>query len=723
MDVVTRIFRFLYRRKWWLILFPILSALAVAYLTKDIKNVYTSSTVIYTGVVSGYNLESSLSSRIDLAQTNNQMENFLNIISSYSTLQDISLKLYAQHMTYGDTLNDTKYIWASHFAPIYHHAPANVKALIDRSSYEKTLSNLKAASKNEYDNYIYGLFMWDFSYYGKKTLESIDVSRVRTSDMIEIKYTNDDPNVVYNTLILLTEEFLYQYSKIRDEETDKAIDYFQGELSRIEKLIKTAEDDQKKFSIDKKVINYDEQTKQMASIQSNFNIRMQEAKLALSTSQKVITELESKFGESLKQIKNNEELLERLEQVSSLSNQMALATIFHGSPDSTSNMSQSASYYAIQEELSEYESDIIENIDDYSRLTGSGEVLISKDIAMEWLKAVIENKTAAEEIAVLKNIESEINEMYESFSPIGIYLKQQDRLMTFLEKEYLSAIDNLNQAKLRKKNTQMNAANLKVMSPPQLPLSAEPTKRKEFVIAAGLGTFIFLLGIFIIMEIAGRTLRDRERAERLTGGKVISALPRKNGHKYKKYREEYMDMSIRTLSNNILSKIRYKERNIVNIISFSPNAGKSEIINNLASHWNTIGRKYRIVNWKDALNKNDREVMYPINMNDLLSFGVDKVILIEHRDLSNEIIQKEILQGAIINLLVLNSESSWKDTDKILYQSLIEQLGPNSQNLFICLNDASKSTVEEFTGQLPPYNFFTNLSNDIYNFGNTSSRR
>lgn len=724
MDIATKIFRFIYRWKWWLIFFPAIAVIAVWFLTKDMKRVYTSNTVIYTGVISGYNLESSLTSKVDLIQSNNQMENFINIIRSFTTLQNVSLKLYAQHLTYGDTLKDNRYIWSSHFSPIYHHAPKYIRDFVDRSSYTNTLDNFRKYAKNEYDNYLYGLFMWNYRYYGKETLEKIRVSRVKTSDMIEISYTNDDPNVVYNTLVLLNEEFLEQYSKIRDEETDKAIEYFEGELKRINNLIKVAEEEQKKFSISNKVVNYEEQTKQIAFIQSNFTIREQEAKLSLNSTQKVIDNLESKFGKSFEAIKQNDDFIQRLKSVSSLSNQLALSTIFNNNSDSlSSNTDQKSSYIALQRDFEKSEKDLTERIDDYSTINATGEVLISKDIALEWLKATIQNECAKEELIALKQVGQDIKQMYEDYSPIGIYLKQQERLMSFLEKDYMSVLDNLNQAKLRKKNTQMSTANLKVMAPPQLPLNAEPTKRKYLVAAAGLGTFIFLLGIFLIMEIMGKTLKNKEKAEKLSGGKVIAALPGDQGIRFNRYKDEYFDVAIRYLSNSILNKTKYQSINIVNFISFSPGMNKTFIINCIANYWNKSGRKYRIVNWKDAFNKNDREVLYPLNMNDLLSMGTDKILLVEHRDIGNEIIQREILQGAILNILVLDSRTSWKDTDRINYQNLMEQLGPHYQTLFICLTEASKTAVEEFTGQLPPYNFATNFSHYIYNFGNTSKRR
>ena len=43
--------------------------------------------------------------------------------------------------------------------------------------------------------------------------------------------------------------------------------------------------------------------------------------------------------------------------------------------------------------------------------------------------------------------------------------------------------------------------------------------------AAFLATFLFVLGFFILLELLDRTLRDKVRAARITGGRVIGAFP------------------------------------------------------------------------------------------------------------------------------------------------------------------------------------------------------
>ncbi len=719
MDIAKYIIRFLFKKKWWLLFSPIVAVLAAIVFTANLPKKYFSNSVIYTGVVSGYNIETSIDARVDIAQTNSQMENFLNIIHSYTTLKNVSLRLFTQHVCYGDTLFDTEYIMASHYEPIWNHIPQEIRNLIDRNSFDSTLANFQRINKNERDNFIYGLFMWNYSYYGKENLESIKVSRLTDSDMLEISYTADDPYVVYNTLLLLNSEFFYQYNIIRDNEANRAIEYFEAELERIAALLKAAEEDQKQFHIANKVINYEEQTKQMATLDANFRLKKQEIESSLHSSEKIIAELETKFGDNFNYIRNNTDIVNRINTISSLSNQIALSSVFQDTNlDDTSSGNISATLLAMKGDLKKSEEDLVKNINNFYEYSGTGQVLIPDDIAIEWLKAIVQNEKAKSDVKLLDSIKNDISNLYNNYSPVGIYLQQKQRMISFLEKEYFSALDNLNDAKKRKKNTQMSAANLKVITPPQLPLEAEPNKRMYIILGAGMATLILLLGIFILAELVSTTIRDKDRAERLTGGKVIGAIPKKYKYKYKKYNDEYLYSAILNLSNSILNRIRFKDKNIVNFISFSHNSGKTVIINNIANYWNTIGRRYRIVNWKDAYDRNDREVMYPINLNDLLSFGTDRVLLVEHRDLKNEIIQKEILQSAIINILILDVNSSWKDTDKNNYKNLLELLGDKSSSLVICLNNAEKFAVEDFTDQLPPFNFLSNLSHSIYNYGN-----
>ena len=84
----------------------------------------------------------------------------------------------------------------------------------------------------------------------------------------------------------------------------------------------------------------------------------------------------------------------------------------------------------------------------------------------------------------------------------------------------MSTIGALNAAILRQKDLEMTSASLKIMNPPLFPLTSSPTNARMIILASILGTLLFIIGYFLIIEILDRTLRDKIRAERITGGVI-----------------------------------------------------------------------------------------------------------------------------------------------------------------------------------------------------------
>lgn len=189
------------------------------------------------------------------------MDNLVNIIVSQSTLRNVSLRLFAQAMMYGSPDKNTNYISAANYRTLMRHVPKEVVALIDKNSEENTLANLEDYEKASPDNYVYGLFHYTHRHYSYQALSKIVVKRLGNSDMIQVSYESDDPGIAYNTLVLLNEEFVKQYKDLRFGETNNVIKYFEQELERTRKVLTEAEDSLRDYNVEKRVINYDEQTK------------------------------------------------------------------------------------------------------------------------------------------------------------------------------------------------------------------------------------------------------------------------------------------------------------------------------------------------------------------------------------------------------------------------------------------------------------------------------
>ena len=128
---------------------------------------------------------------------------------------------------------------------------------------------------------------------------------------------------------------------------------------------------------------------------------------------------------------------------------------------------------------------------------------------------------------------------------------------------------------------QMTSATLKIINPPTYPIAAMPTKRKLMVAAGFFGTLMFLIGIFTLIELLDRTLRDKLRTERITGGKVLGAFPAKEFRR-RAYESICTDIATQYMSNAVLNLFRPDRLNIVNILSTQSGDGKSYIAEHLA---------------------------------------------------------------------------------------------------------------------------------------------
>ena len=77
MNYIAYTARFLYRIKWWLILAPIIVALAVFFKMGAQPRNYKSMTTVYTGIVSGYDITTTEGTRQDWNIINNAMDNLI----------------------------------------------------------------------------------------------------------------------------------------------------------------------------------------------------------------------------------------------------------------------------------------------------------------------------------------------------------------------------------------------------------------------------------------------------------------------------------------------------------------------------------------------------------------------------------------------------------------------------------------------------------------------
>lgn len=144
------------------------------------------------------------------------------------------------------------------------------------------------------------------------------MTRLGNSDLLKISYSSGDPGITYNTLEILMKEFVNEYRVLRYGETDKVIEYFKSELNRIGGELTRHEDDLTKYNVDNRIINYYDETKEIAAINKEFELREQDVLFAYNSSKAMVEELERQMDENTRQAITNLNLVDKLREASDL---------------------------------------------------------------------------------------------------------------------------------------------------------------------------------------------------------------------------------------------------------------------------------------------------------------------------------------------------------------------------------------------------------------------
>lgn len=709
MELFKYIVRFFYRIRWYMVLLPLIVGILAYILTSNMDKSFDVKTTIYTGIITGYNVDAT-----DTRNANVHLSNLINIITTERTLKVVSLRLLTRCLIYGDAEKNTSYITAEHYQELEAIIPREVKALIDRQDEERTLNNLIAYERPNANNFVYGLLNYTHPYFSIPVLsQKIKVVQLDNSDLIEIGYSANDPGIAYNTLEILNEEFVKQYKELRYGETNNVIEFFRLELARLHDQLTAAEDSLIQYNIDHRIINYGEQTKQLTVMDADYQVMDNELLVNTSTSRALIDFYEYKLGDMAKAIRTNNEFMDNLNAISKLNTQISTLEI---TPEESGNSDLTEK----KEQLELAEKNISDLALQLSQETASTNNVSYETLVTQWLEQVVIREKTLAQIQARDIMREKLDRDFLYFSPIGAIINRKERNIGFVEGNYMSTLNALNQAILRQKNLEMTSASLKVMNPPLFPLTSSPTARRMIVLAAMLGILIAVIGYFLIVELLDRTLRDKMRAERITGGKVLGVFPRANKVRYRRYNKAVDEMALKQLSTNLLPYFDGKQQRIVNLLSMEDKDGKTHVAKALEEYWKSMGLSVRRITHDEDFLSEDRQYVQAKSLSELCpDWKTDEIAIVEYPVLKNNPIAPSLLNEASINLMLVRANRTWKDTDQLMYKRLLDKK-EEEVPMMLVLTQTERDAVQDFTGQLPPYTRFKNLEYKLFQLGLTA---
>jgi len=718
MDLFRYIVRFLYKIRWYLIILPLIALIVAWFLTRNMDRVYDTNTTIYTGMITGYNIEGGIGSAGGQSQTN--ITNLMLLITTDATIHEVSLRLFARCMMYGNPNKDNNYISSEHFRQLNNSVPADVKALINHNSENATYANLKAYERPSQDNFLFGLLNYH-PYFGINNITArLKVLQLQHSDIIDIGYSANDAGIAYNTLDILNEVFARQYAALRYGETNNVIKFFEREVARLYRILTNAEDDLIRYNVEKRVINYGEQTKALTQLDATQQTSDNTLLMNETSTRALMDYLERQLGDRAKIIKANKDFTNQITDISRIQSRISNLRLMssEGGGSGVESQLELAKAERMLQDATANVRGLVKDIEAGTYSTETG--VKAGDMISRWLEQVLLLEETKAKKSAQDIMRQKLDKQILYYAPIGATIGRKDRHISFIEGNYMEMLKALNAARLRQRNLQMTTATLRVLNPPMFPMNAQPTNRLMILLGAFLLTFLMTAMYFFIIELLDRTLRDRMRSERITKIPVMGCFPKESTLRYRRFNKTIADMAMRQLSKALLPHFKEGQQNVLNLLSTDAANGKSYLAQELENYWISIGLQVRRLTYDEDFLAEDSRFIMAKDIKDICpDILPNEIAIIEYPNLDDHSIPSALLNMGTVNLMVTRANRTWKDVDQKALKELQSQL-EDQNTLFMYLTEAQRYAVEEFVGQLPPYTKFNNFVYRISQMGLTA---
>lgn len=647
MDIIDFI-RILRRHIVLLLVTPVILAALVAYMTRKPEQKFNSETTLYTGIATGSSVELD---KTTTAQTSNTaFDNLINLIKSRETQQKVAIRLLAQHLSLDKA--DPRYISEKNFTELKRITPAFIGRLvvkntqsgekdktetaapdskvadtsaskpfsfyavndsisppwlpasINQDAFKQTVKNLTDYLESSDTNFIYKLLNHSHPHYSINALSAIKVQRVGLSDLVSLKYENDDPGICQQTLDLMTEVCIKNYRIFKESRSDAVVKYFEFQLKQSALKLSVAEDKLLKFNIDNNIINYDGQSAAVVGVKEQLDVDYNNKKVILAGVQAAITRLEEKLGNQQQIQLKSSKIIELRNQLGALSYRiLSLET-----KDSLDNkdIQNLATLKAQSEKLKD---EIKIAINELYKFGNSTDGLPISSILNDWISNVIEAENVKAGLVVMTQRIIEFQKQYAIYAPAGANLKRIEREISIAEQEFLDISHSLNEAKLKMQDNELSS-NLQAIDPPYFPLSPTPNKRSMLVIIGALAGFLIVLITVLLMEYLDDSLRNPERGSKRLKLPLLGIFPKillkVQNIKFLFITNRLLEIAIQNIELYLRVNKSEKSTNTLLVFSTIGGEGKSVIVGNLAEKLKKQGKKVVVLDFShEALLKTE----------------------------------------------------------------------------------------------------------------------
>ncbi|BDS15592.1 hypothetical protein [Aureispira anguillae] len=712
----SRFFELLIQHYLIIIIVPVFMAGLVYYLTIGEQKSYSSSSSIYTGIASGFNVDMRQGVG-DRFMIQSVFENILTIMKSKEVKEEVATKLIAQHLIQDIDKVSVRICKPVSLQELHNLIPEEVRReLIVAGDFQKTYEKIRAYLKKDHENVIYRIIHTKrfIPNYSILALNNIKFKRIKTSDLVKVDFSSTDPGITMNTLIFFTETFISKYRSVKVSETNDIVAYFEAQLLKAQAHLDDLEAQLLGYRSSNNILDYTEQVRAIAQRRQEMEGEIYKERMALASAEYTSKYSQDQLDMHLDVLNKNTSIIVKRNQLEELASKIALIKIFE-------QPSSKDSLLILQQELDALRTEMEQDLDAIFAINYSTSGVKSKDILQKWFDNILKVGESKAKLKVFEDRRNDFKNLYQTMAPIGSNLTKIEREVAVAESAYLRILEALNLAKMRQQNIALSTK-LKVVDAPLFPTDPDPSKRKLLVIIAFLVGGLLVVGTLVLLELIDQSIRQPLNLVELTGLPLASAFPLIP----KKYGRIYYDQLRQSLTNRLVEQLEQSKkekptttRPILGIIgSMQAEEGKTFIGRELARNLEQKGKKVNLFqpqpkeeNWQSPFTSEEGDKPLSINhyapedlttnaaVSKLLTEanGMDYVI-IELPHLHSYQVPYTIWDEADYCLFVTRANRSWGEADRQSLDALKKGL---QQAPFMCLNGVKLNFLEEMIGPIP----------------------
>lgn len=447
--------------------------------------------------------------------------------------------------------------------------------------------------------------------------DNLSATPIRETDIIEVKMTAPDPQLVAFLVNTVASEYYKQSLQFSRGEISEVRQFLQNQLAIIQDSLHQSEEDQKNYMQSQEVSALPDETKELVKQVAEFESQLNETKIELESNEKRLAYMKRQLDVRKGQ------LLDEITQISTpviqnLRNEMAELEAMRAEYVSQGVDEIHPKMQQILNRIKETKNKLIAETTQLvsSNLTVKDPLAYSQDLLGNILSLEIEIQSLTAKAEGLQRIVNRYSAKMNQLPDKSLRLARLERSTKVGENIYLMLKEKYEEARIKEAGQIGNVRIIDKAVPPESPI--KPKKKLNILLGALLG-LVFGGGIALLLESLDTSLKSIEDVEAL-GIPVLGHIPRiKETEKHKEGKKSGsgeldkeaikvastllthfapkspVSEAYRTLRTNIqFSNLDHPPQTIL-ITSSGPGEGKSTTVANLAITFSQMGTKTLLI--------------------------------------------------------------------------------------------------------------------------------